>query len=240
MTDDSRALTREREEDIEDISIKFERLSLEPASGPSLVVSEPATDIELNLRSRRRMAFRIGRGRPVANAKIMESLEELQARLNALTSDRNIDDGDVSEPEVEATEEEAVQVTPEMRFFQSVLKSTARPWNQLVPVYQGGLNPEELIDWINSMEKFFDYEEMEDEKKVKFVVTKLIGHAALWWDGVQAERRRLGKQPIKNWSRMVAKLKGKFLPSNYQQTLFRQMQNLRQRALTVKEYIEEF
>ena len=87
-----------------------------------------------------------------------------------------------------------------MRFFQSVLKSTARPWNQLVPLYQGGLNPEELIDWINSMEKFFDYEEIEDEKKVKFVVTKLKGHAALWWDGVQAERKRLGKQPIKNWS----------------------------------------
>eukprot|EP00253_Pinus_taeda_P021287 PITA_21287 len=90
------------------------------------------------------------------------------------------------------------------------------------------------------MEKFFDYEELEDEKKVKFAVTKLKGHATLWWDGVQAERRRLGKQPIKNWSRMVAKLKGKFLPSNYQQTLFRQMQNLRQRALTVKEYTEEF
>eukprot|EP00253_Pinus_taeda_P007008 PITA_07008 len=170
----------------------------------------------------------------------MEILEELRARLDALTSNRNIDDGDVSEPEVEATEEEGVQVTPEMRFFQSALKSTARPWNQLVPIYQGGLNPEELIDWINSMEKFFDYEETEDEKKVKFAVTKLKGHAALWWDGVQAERRRLGKQPIKNWSRMVGKLKGKFLPSNYQQTLFRQMKNLRQRALTVKEYTKEF
>eukprot|EP00253_Pinus_taeda_P020545 PITA_20545 len=57
------------------------------------------------------------------------------------------------------------------------------------------------------MEKFFDYEETEDEKKVKFAVTKLKGHAALWWDGVQAERKRLGKQPIKNWSRMVAKIK---------------------------------
>eukprot|EP00253_Pinus_taeda_P033559 PITA_33559 len=50
----------------------------------------------------------------------------------------------------------------------------------------------------------------------------------------------MGKQPIKNWNIMVAKLKGKFFPSNYQQTLFRQMQNLRQRALTVKEYTKEF
>ena len=90
------------------------------------------------------------------------------------------------------------------------------------------------------MEKFFNYKETEDEKKVKFAVSKLKGHAALWWDGVQVERKRLGKQPIKNWSRMVTKLKGKFLPSNCQQTLFRQMKNLRQIALTVKEYIEEF
>lgn len=60
----------------------------------------------------------------------METVEEMRARVDALTSDRNIDDGDVSEPEIEvAEEEEVVQVTPEMRFFQSVLKSMARPWN---------------------------------------------------------------------------------------------------------------
>ena len=39
---------------------------------------------------------------------------------------------------------------------------------------------------------------------------------------------------------MVAKLRGKLLPCNCQQTLFRHMQNLRQRSLTVKEYTEEF
>ena len=71
------------------------------------------------------------------------------------------------------------------------------------------------------MEKFFDYEEMEEGKRVKFVGTKLKGHAALWWDGVQVERRRLGKQPIKNWNRMVEKLRGNFLPSDYQLSLFR-------------------
>jgi len=201
MTDAPRAEEREVDQDVEELAGKLGRLSLTPAPSPSLVVSEPSTDIELNLRSGRRMALRVGRGRgrggrgrPVANAELMETVEELRARVDALTSDRNIDDGDVSEPEVEAAEEEeAVQFTLETRFFQSVLKSTARPWNQLVPVYQGGLNPEELIDWINNMEKFFDYEETEDEKKVKFAVTKLKGHATLWWDGVQVERKRLGK-----------------------------------------------
>lgn len=177
MIDTPEASSREIEAEIKEIAVKLERLSLTYAPSPSLVVSNPTTDIELNLRSKRRMAFRVGRGQgrggrgqPVANVEIMETIEELRARLDVLSSDRNIDDGDVSEPEVEATEEDVVQVTPEMRFFQSVLKSIARPWNQLVPIYQGGLNPEELIDWINSMEKLFNYEETEDEKKVKFVV----------------------------------------------------------------------
>ena len=140
-------------EDVEELIGKFGKLSITPEVLPSLVVSEPTTDIELNLKSGRRMAFRVGRGRgrggrgrPAADAELMETVEELQARVDALTSDRNIDDGDVSEPEIEAAEEEeTVQVTPEMRFFQSVLRSTARPKTE-VPIYEGGLDPEELID----------------------------------------------------------------------------------------------
>jgi len=73
------------------------------------------------------------------------------------------------------------------------------------------------------MDKHFDFAEIPEDKKVKFVVTRLKGHALLWWDGVQAERRRLHKQPIRNWSRMIAKLKEKFLPKDYQLALYRQM-----------------
>ena len=39
---------------------------------------------------------------------------------------------------------------------------------------------------------------------------------------------------------MVVKLREKFLPSDYQLSLYRQLQNLRQRLLTVREYTEEF
>lgn len=58
-----------------------------------------------------------------------------------------------------------------------------------VPTYQGGLDPNELLDWINEMNKFFDYDEMSEERKVKFIVTRLKGHATLWWNGVQTKRR---------------------------------------------------
>ena len=85
-----------------------------------------------------------------------------------------------------------------------------------VPTYQGGLDVSELLDWINEMGKFFEYDEIDDEKKVKFVVTRLKGHASLWWNCVQTERRNKGKLPIKNWDRMVSKLRGKFLPKKIQ------------------------
>jgi hypothetical protein len=39
---------------------------------------------------------------------------------------------------------------------------------------------------------------------------------------------------------MVAKMKAKFIPKDYQITLFRKMQNLRQKLMSVKEYTEEF
>jgi hypothetical protein len=39
---------------------------------------------------------------------------------------------------------------------------------------------------------------------------------------------------------MVAKMKAKFIPKDYQITLFWGMQNLRQKLMSVKEYTEEF
>jgi hypothetical protein len=90
------------------------------------------------------------------------------------------------------------------------------------------------------MDKYFDYEDVDEEKRVRHVVTRLKGHATLWWDELQAERRSKGKQKIKNWDRMVAKLKAKFMPKDYQINLFRKLQNLRQKGMTVKEYTEEF
>jgi hypothetical protein len=68
----------------------------------------------------------------------------------------------------------------------------------------------------------------------------LKGHAALWWDELQDDRRCKGKQKIKRWDRMIAKMKAKFIPRDYQITLFKRMQNLRQKMMTVKEYTEEF
>ena len=95
-----------------------------------------------------------------------------------------------------------------------VIGASMRPKPE-VPTYQRGLDANELLDWINEMDKFFDYAETNDEKKVKFAIISLKGHASLWWNGVQTERRNKRKLPIKNWDRMVAKLREKFLPKDF-------------------------
>lgn len=71
------------------------------------------------------------------------------------------------------------------------------------------------------MDKYFECEEISEDKKVRFAVGKLKRHATLWWDSVQVERRRSNKPPIIKWNRMIAKMKSKFLPKDYQISLYR-------------------
>ena len=45
---------------------------------------------------------------------------------------------------------------------------------------------------------------------------------------------------IKKWDRIIAKMKSKFMPKEYQISLDRQVQTLKQRMMIVNEYTEEF
>ena len=80
--------------------------------------------------------------------------------------------------------------------------------------------------------------EVEEDKRVILAMMRLKEHASLWWDSVQEERQRKNKSLIKSWDRMVAKMRAKFLPKDYRLILYRKVQNLRQRLLTVRAYTE--
>ena len=77
----------------------------------------------------------------------MDAMEQRQPR----------DPEDISEPETEEAEEN-VEIPPDMRLLRTVMGSTVKPIIE-VSSYAGGLNPEELVDWINEMKNFFNYEE---------------------------------------------------------------------------------
>ena len=42
-------------------------------------------------------------------------------------------------------------------------------------IYDGSLKAENLIYWISEMDKYFEYEDIDENKRVKFVATRLKG-----------------------------------------------------------------
>ena len=109
-----------------------------------------------------------------------------------------------------------------------------------IPSFDGHLHIEDFLDWLKTVESFFDYMDVLAEKQVELVAYKLKGGASIWWDQVLINRRREGKGPIRSWARMRKLLKSRFLPSDYQQQLYRQYQLCRQRDRPVRDYAEEF
>eukprot|EP00253_Pinus_taeda_P009358 PITA_09358 len=187
---------------------------------------------------------RRGRGRGAlrgANEGLKEQLRILTARLEAVEAGRRRDQelGDDSEDEAATVTDGSEEEAPELRLLRSVLLARSKPKPE-IPNYDGSLSADVLLDWVSELDKYFENEEISEDKRVIFVATKLKGHAALWWDSVQADRRRMNKLPIRKWPRMVAKLKGRFLYKDYQVELYRRVQNLKQKVMNVQEYTEEF
>lgn len=96
-----------------------------------------------------------------------------------------------------------------------------------VSCFGGSLKPEELLDWIGELERFLDWDDVVDPRRVKFACTKLRGHATLWWERLQKDRVAKKMDRIQTWDEMVARLKAKFLLTDYHQRIFKDCQNLR-------------
>jgi hypothetical protein len=153
------------------------------------------------------------RDRQITDPAVEREMCELCARLDAMetTQRHTVDAGDISEAESEneagnKEEEVAVEDAAEECLFRAVARIGARE-KMNIPVYEGNLDVEEILDWIRALDKYFDYEDVEEDKKVKHSVTRLKGHVTLCWDELQADRCCKGKKKIKNWDRMVAKMK---------------------------------
>ncbi|GKD99581.1 uncharacterized protein Tco_1387565, partial [Tanacetum coccineum] len=104
-----------------------------------------------------------------------------------------------------------------------------------LPFFNGNLNIFDFLDWIAEVERFFEFVEITENKQVK-----LIAYRSSWWEQVQNQHRRVGKQPTRSWPKMKRMLMGRFLPPDYDQFLFEQYQSLRQGQKSVADYTAEF
>ena len=182
-------------------------------------------------------------GRRNVDNAILDQLRQIAARLDVVetTQRRGAHLDDVSDDEdiLPNLNPQPKKDQDEARLLRVLTRANARHAIEVVP-YDGKLDPNVLLDWILDMENFFEYENTPDNRKVKIAVTRLKGHASLWWEHLQTHRQRIRKDKIRTWPKMVNKIKKKFLPVDYQVSLFRKMQNLKQKDMTMKEYTKEF
>jgi hypothetical protein len=127
------------------------------------------------------------RDRPMPDPTVEREMRELHARLDAMETTQRctIDTRDIieadSENEVGHKEEVTVKYVVDECLFKVVARIGAIEKME-IPMYEGNLDVEELLDWIRALDKYFNYEDVEEDRKFKHVVTRLKGHAALWWD----------------------------------------------------------
>ena len=101
-----------------------------------------------------------------------------------------------------SSEDKREEVTEEVKVLKMLMKASNRPIVE-VPMYEGNIKVEELVDWINALNKYFYFEEIEDKKKVRLAASRLKGHATIWWDELHIHRKRRGKCKIHSCDKML-------------------------------------
>ncbi|OMO92485.1 Retrotransposon gag protein [Corchorus capsularis] len=109
-----------------------------------------------------------------------------------------------------------------------------------IPEFDGRGQPDDFLEWLHTVERIFEYQDVPENKQVKLVAIKLRKHASLWWENLRMQRERNGKEKIRTWDKMVREFKKKFLPEDYKQDVFLKLQNLKQGSMNVLDYTAEF
>jgi hypothetical protein len=99
-------------------------------------------------------------------------LEDMETTQRCTVSARDLSDSK-SEIEVEHEEEFAAEDAANERLIRDIVRMGARA-KMDIPVYEGNLDAEELLDRIRALDTYFDYEYVEEDKKVKHVVTRFV------------------------------------------------------------------
>lgn len=107
------------------------------------------------------------------------------------------------------------------------------------PIFAGGTDPNLFLDWLTSMEKYFDWYDMPENRKARFARMVLIDNAKTYWLNIERNLEKMDLPPILHWAEMKLKLEEKYLSPVYKERLIEQLVTL-SRFLSVTEYMNHF
>ena len=93
---------------------------------------------------------------------------------------------------------------------------------------------------MTEVDRFFDYTELLNDRKIKFVAYRSKHGASVWCDRLTEMRMRKERDSVQTWRWMKQLLRGRFLPSDYEQYIFYAYQRCTQGNKSVYECIAEF
>ena len=97
--------------------------------------------------------------------------------------DESEDEREEGQDNQEEQEEEEALNPEEEKLFKALTKIRKRPKFEVL-TFSGKLNLEELINWINELQEYFEYQEIEDLDRVRFAKAKLKGQTKIWWQEI--------------------------------------------------------
>ncbi|CAM9001857.1 unnamed protein product [Rhodiola kirilowii] len=65
-----------------------------------------------------------------------------------------------------------------------------------IPLFHGTMAVEEFLDWQIEVDRFLEVMGVPENKQVKMVAIRLKGTAAVWWDKLVVQRRRLSERGL--------------------------------------------
>jgi len=159
--------------------------------------------------------------------------KSLKKKIRNLESPSGSNQEELSEAESQHSVNEDEDPRTTARARRSNYNFNSNEFRVDIPEFEGKLDPEEFLDWLNTVERVFDYKEVPEDKKVKLVALKLRKYASLWWTNLCTKRTRSQKEKIRSWEKMKKKLKARFLPISYVQDSYAQLHNLTQGTMSI-------
>ena len=108
-----------------------------------------------------------------------------------------------------------------------------------IPRFEGSTDVEEYLTWELKMEKLWRLHDYTEDRKIKLASSEFDGYALHWWDSIVRERREDNELPILTWRNMKEIMRARFVPTNYLQTVYDKLTQLKQGSLTVDAYYME-